>query len=297
MAITENQIDLLLNRIVVATDFTPISDPAVSFARDLARRFAAKLTVANVVDLSVATPSEAALVGLPIETMRRSSVENVEGAVNDLKRTGLRVDGETLEAFDPAVAILQLCDRIDADLLVIGTHARRGLNKMILGSCAEQVIHHARCPVLTVGPIARIAGWQGFSFNTIVFATDLKHDTAEKAAVALAFAQDSIAKIYLCHVLEPTTKGTTDLAEPQRKTEETLRKLIPESSYDWCSPECLVEKGKASQKILEIARDLKADLIVLGAHRNATWLPHFEEGIVGSVIATAGCPVMTICTE
>ena len=297
MAVTENQIDLLLNRIVVATDFTPISDPAVSFARDLARRFAAKLTVANVLDLTLVTPFEPALVGLPIATMRRQSAENLDGAVNDLKRTGLRVEGDTLEAYDPAAAILKLCDQVDADLLVIGTHARRGLSKMILGSCAEQVVHHAKCPVLTVGPNARIAGWEGFSFNTILFATDLKHDTTEKAAVALAFAQDSIAKIYLCHVLKPTKKDPQDVVQRQRKTEETLRRLIPESSYDWCSPECLVEEGQATQKILEIAHDVKADLIVLGARRNSTWLPHFEEGIVSSVVAAATCPVMTICTE
>ncbi len=101
----------------------------------------------------------------------------------------------------------------------------------------------------------------------------------------------------MCHVIDDVKANDPDTFELQQKTEIALRKLVPESSYDWCNPESIVDYGEVEKHILQIAREVRADLIVLGATPSASWLIPMSEGIVGNVIAGAECPVMTICTD
>lgn len=297
MPVIGNEVGLTLDQIVIATDFTPASEVVTDYARVIAKHFSSYLTVAHVVDLSVATVSEAGMVGLSLKEMRHDSAENMQRVINDLSKSGLRTDGRTLEAHNPAKAIVELAGQTKADLIVMGTGARAGLNKLIVGSCAEGVIHHAKCPVITIGPnvIKPVGG--AFYLPTIVFATDLRHNVAAKAAVALAFAQDSVAKIYMCHILGNPRSSFPDMVDDQFASEVELRKLIPYSAYEWCSPECVVEFGDAAEHIVSLAKSTKADLIVLGAQKSATYFTHMVDGVVSRVLAESECPVMTVCTE
>lgn len=294
MAVIGNQVGLTVDRIVLATDFSPSSESATEYAKVLAKRFSSNLTLAHVVDLSVATRSEQAVVGYPIDDMRRSSSENMERLLKDLISDRIRATAQTLEAHNPAAAIVGLAEQIKADLIVAGTHSRHGLNKAILGSCAEGIFRHASCPVLTIGLKVKAPPNGNIAFNRIVFATDFTSTTAEKAAVALAFAQDSIATIYLCHVLKSAGKDISDTFVLQVKFESELRKLVPQSTFDWCTPECVVELGEVAPHILGLARRVEADLIILGARRSSTWFAHLADGVVGHVLANTECPVMTI---
>lgn len=294
MPVIGDQIGLSVDRVVLATDFSPASEAATDYAKVIAKRFSSTLTVANVVDLSVATRSEKAVVGLPIDEMDRTSGENLERLLNKLTDEGVRVVAQSLEAHNPAAAIVGLAEQVRADLIVTGTHSRHGLSKAILGSCSEGIIRHATCPVVTVGPQCKPAPKDRLLFSTILFATDFHPGTTEKAAVALAFARDSIAKIYLCHVLNRPGDDISETLGLQLKFESELEKLVPRSVYDCCSPESVVEIGEAGPHLLEIAERVGADLIVLGAKRKLTRFADLNEGVVGHVLRGAKCPVMTI---
>ncbi len=297
MPVIDTSIGLSLDRILVATDFVGPSSIALEYARALAKRFSSRLVLAHVVDLSVATRSERAAVGFPIDEMRRSSAACMEQTLTELQSSGLRATGETLEAHNTAAAIIGLAQQIKADMIVMGTHARHGLTRAILGSCAEGVIRHATCPVLTVGPYARHPVEGSFSFLNIVFATDLRHDAAEKAAVALTIGEDSSAKIHLCYALEKPGDNISRTLEAEWKCENALRKLVPQGAYDHCDTDCVVEHGDPAPHILELARKVDADLVVMGARRSTNWLATLSEGVVGHVLAKAKCPVMTVCTS
>jgi nucleotide-binding universal stress UspA family protein len=295
MTVVADQIGLTLARIVLATDFSPASERATGYARDLARRFSSSLTIAHVIDLSVASRAEEALVGPPLDEMRHASTENLERLLNDMTSAGIRTTAHTLEAHNPAAALVGFAKELQADLLVVGTRGRHGLSKAILGSCAEGIIRHANCPVLTVGPKAKIASGEGLSFRTIVFATNFSSHAAMEAGVALSFAQDSVAKIYLCHVMDSSAKGTSDSLALKQKFEAALERLGPRCKYDCYNPVCVVENGAVAPQILDLVNKVKADLIVLGARSSSSWYPHLVEGTVGQVLMTATCPVMTIC--
>jgi nucleotide-binding universal stress UspA family protein len=76
-----------------------------------------------------------------------------------------------------------------------------------------------------------------------------------------------------------------------------LKKLIPNSAYVWCKREVDVDYGDPATRILRLAEDNRADLIVMGARRGTSWFTHFIKGVAGRVIEQANCPVMTICSD
>jgi nucleotide-binding universal stress UspA family protein len=294
MSVTEDQIVLIVDQILLATDFSSASEVATNYACAVAKRFSSTVTLANVVDLSIAARSEAAVVGKPIDEMRQTSSENLERLLSNLLCAGIQAKAQTLQSRDPAASIVALAEEQNSDLIIVGTHARHGLNKLILGSCAEGVIRHARCPVLTIGPNVKEEPDATFLFSSILFATDLDPDAARKAGLALAFAKDCVGKISLCHILEHPGKTISDTLDQQSKFEVALQKLVPGSSYDWCYSDYIVEIGEVAIRILETAKTVKAKLIVLGAKMNSPLSARLGGGVVGSVLAKAECPVMTI---
>lgn len=295
MPVIGNDVGLTVERIVLATDLTPTSDTPTQYAEVLARRYESKLTVAHVLDLSAGTQSEDGAAGLALEYARRTSNIEMTDLLERFLRHGVKATGHSLESRNPAAAIVKLATEIDADLIVAGTHARHGLKRAILGSCAEGIIRHAPCPVITIGPKVKVPHEGGaLSFRSIVFATDFGTNVETKVAIALAFAQDAGARIYLCHVLEHQDSETSQSPEMRSKVEALLEKMIPKSAYDWCDPECVVEEGGVADRIRELAKRNRADLIILGARQSSSWLTHLNEGVVGDLLTEAECPVMTI---
>lgn len=294
MSVTGDEINLIVERILLATDFSMASEVAANYARAIAKRFSSTVTLTNVIDLSIASRSEVAVAGQLIAEMRRDSSENLERLAKDFSSSGVRVNTQTLESRDTASSIVSLAEEQAFDLIILGTHARRGLIKLILDSCAEGVIRHVGCPVITIGPNVQELIDDEFSFNSIVFATDLAPDAGRKAALAVALAEDSIGKIHLCHFVQHPGKRSSDVSRQQRELEAALEKLVPESSYEWCCSNCIVEHGEAASRILETAKRVKAKLIVLGVKHSPRLLTRFENGILSNVLALAECPVMTI---
>lgn len=297
MPIVEDIANLTLKRIVVATDFKPEAEAATEYAGLLAKHFSSNLTLAHVVDLSLATRSETTVAGWPLKEMRHDGAENLDRTVNQLTGLGFGVRGKQLEAHNPAAALVKLSNEIDADLLVMGTSSRHGLTKLVVGSCAEGVIHHAKCPVVTLGPKVKRPFKDELKLGTVIFATDLHHNASEKASAALAFAKDSLAKVYMCHIMDSPAENRLEVADLRSESELALLRLVPPSTYEWCNMEYVVVSGDAGDRIVELAKQTSADLIVLGARRTTSYLTRMGKSVVEHVLASSECPVMTICAD
>jgi len=297
MPAAESIANLRLDRIVVATDFKPEAEAATEYASLLAKHFTAKLTVAHVVDLSLTTRSETAVAGWPLDKMRRDSAESMERTLNHLTDQGFEVQSRQIESHDPAASIVAAAEATEADLLVLGTSSRHGLSKLLVGSCAEGVIHHAKCPVITLGPRVNRMFKDGLKLQTVLFATDLHHEAREKASMAIAFAKESVAKVYMCHIVQTLPANQFEASDLRSESELALLRLVPPSTYDWCTMEYVVESGNAGERILELAKETHADLIVLGARRVSSYLTRMAKSVVEDVLANAECPVMTICID
>ena len=285
---------LSIRNILLATDFSPASARAADYARALTSRFASTVQIAHVfAPLAILVPGELG-VTLPVEDASKRSSENLDRWHADFLRAGVDVRTLSLESRKPAQAILQAASEQDVDLIVTGTTSKVGFERVILGSTAEEIIRSAECPVLTVGPKAKPPADGPLAFSSIVYATDFSPEAIKAAVFALSFAEDSGARLFCCYVssAEGTNADERDYLDLQFK--EALERMIPESSYDWCNPECVVAHGDASQAILDLARRVGADLIVLGARKSSYWLTHIERGMTPHLLAEATCPVLTV---
>jgi nucleotide-binding universal stress UspA family protein len=295
MPLLQDPVALSLQKILVATDFSYASEKAAAYAVGIARRFNSKLEIANVFDPSVVVSYEEAIVPSMAAERESISKDNLQNFASELKLDGIPTSLVSTESHRPADALLEIAGEHQADLIVAGTEAKSGLARLILGSTAEKILRGAVCPVLTVGPMAKMPKPGPISFKKIVYATDFSPEAAKAAPVALSFAQDSAAHLYCCCVLALDDEGLKTRDQLKEGFGKRLNEMIPESSYDWCSPECVVEYGDAAEQILSLAGKVEADLIVLGARRSSFWLTRVEGGLTASLLAQATCPILTIC--
>ena len=295
MPLMEERVSVSVKKILLATDFSSASEKATAYAGALARRFSSTVEITHVFDPSVVTSYEEAIVGLPVNERRRIATEELERLRDDLSASGINVRTTFVEGYRLCANLLKIAKDHEVDLIVAGTESKSGVERLLLGSTAEQLIRNAECPVLTVGPHTKLPGDVALAFKTIVYATDFSVEAAKAAVYALSFAQDSGAHLYFCYVLGVQTDTTAKRESWDKTFQAALERMIPESSYDWCNPECVVEYGDAAKAILELAERVHADLMVLGARKASFWLTHVERGLTPDLLAQATCPVMTVC--
>lgn len=139
-----------IKNVLVATDFSEWSDAALVYARALAGTFGARLHVLHAVEF-VAT---ADVMGIAVPDLYKgvesSARQDLENLVSETDREILGVKTILITGGTPAHAIVEYAGKAAIDLIVVGTHGRRGLSHMVLGSVAERVVRTAPCPVLTV---------------------------------------------------------------------------------------------------------------------------------------------------
>ena len=139
-----------IEHILVATDFSHDANRALTMAAELARALSARLTIFHVVQM----PTYAFFGGGTFVPSPELTAEIMSDARRWLAAAKERLSGLKVETVcfdgDPASLIVRWAEEHKPDLIVLGTHGRRGLRRLILGSVAEHVLRSASCPVLTV---------------------------------------------------------------------------------------------------------------------------------------------------
>jgi universal stress protein A len=133
--------------ILVATDFGEHAKLAVEFALSLAAKFDAQLTLLHA--QYVAPPAYDVGVAWPVEALGSAAQKALDQALAQAKQRYPTTDA-MLQVGYPADVIVKAAEKRSSDLIVIGTHGRRGVSRMLLGSVAEKVVRSAHVPVLTI---------------------------------------------------------------------------------------------------------------------------------------------------
>ena len=278
-------------KILVSTDFSPASEKALQSGIALARLFGAELHIANVIFPSVVADRS--------NHMSPNILQEEESAAwTAMLRLGDMPEIRSLEhreivRFGPVVSTIQeIVNELGIDLVIAGSHGGRGLEKMLLGSVAESLLRESSCPVLIVGPRAAPARQD---FNSILFPTALTAESLRANQYAVSLAEQSFATITMLHVIEGNPPANHALAADIRhRLKAQMQQLLPEDARDWCRPKFKVQYGSTSINIIETAKEVKADLIVIGAHESKALADHAPWATVSKVIANAPCPVLTV---
>jgi len=253
---------LTLDNILYLTDFSEPSEAALPFAEAVAREYGCKIHALHVI-----TPAMCAYAS---ELAASALAAQEECAERDMLRLAARLTGlphETIveRAMGVWPAVEQALKQEDIDLIVLGTHGRTGVEKFLLGSVAEQIFRRSPVPVLTIGPRAHNGIHGGARFHRVLFPTDFTPESLAATAYAISFAQENEAGLTLFHVITRKARDGGTERDPISVANALyeLGELVPKDAELWCCPETVVDYGEPAERILEVARQRGADLIVL----------------------------------
>ena len=282
--------------ILVATDLTDL-DRLMPFALEQARESGGRLLMLHVLAAGVGISMDAA--GMPYydpSGALESAQEALTPCCEAARREGVACDALVREGH-AAQEIEAAANQFHADLILLGTRSRSKLEKLFLGSVAEQVLRSVNLPVMTVGPEAHLPAENEEAERVVLYATTLKDTCRPSAALACQIAASQKANLVLLHVLPP-------VEEMQRKGLPTgldstalheLRQLASETDAGCCTTvDAHVVHGNPSIEILAEASERKASLIVLGATQRLTLEKLARNRTIYRILAHARCPVLTL---
>jgi nucleotide-binding universal stress UspA family protein len=264
-----------VRQVLYATDLSPASRPAWERAQQLGTLFDAEVLVLHVlspVTVPLTNPLPGSVVEELVQVAEVHARQELETLLGGTRRAGVKARMR-LDPGRAAPRILEIARETGADLVVMGTHSRTGLGRVLLGSVADRVVRQAPCPVVTVPPqtgappgSARLA--------RICYATDFSPSARAAWPWAVALAEAAHAMLDLVHV---TALPVPDAGSPPEATEH-MAQLIHDAGYAEADRflregplprervEVVIRRGLVDEQILECARSRNADLIVMGTH-------------------------------
>ena len=284
-----------LKNVLLATDFSPSSETALPHALKIARQYESKLYIAHVISVEImylVAPERTATIR---EQAQQFAQENMQRFLNVASQAGVACQ----PLIGEGVVWTVLEDMIrenHIDLIVLGTHGRRGLRKVLLGSVAEEVFRLAPCPVLTVGPkTLEMRSWD-VELSHILYPVEFVPDPSAAAAYAVSLAEEYHTRLTFMKVFERSFPPP----DPQAGVEEPVRHWmddhVPMGSdlrkRTWFEPGF----GPAAEAILKFAGDRGVDLIVMGVERlDPVMAAHVPKSATAyEVVRNASGPVLTV---
>ena len=289
MHVLESSTKIAFKNILFLTDFSEASQTAMEYAAVLARHHDATFYAAHVQTPNPPPYLEGEALTQYFEASREVKQEKLSRLIEPLhvKSQVLLSEGLIEYAIERWTVIHGI------DLIVIGTHGWRGLQRILLGSTAELILRSAICPVLTVGPHVSMAERQPDYIDRILFATDLTPQSEYAITYALSLAHERCAHLTLLHVIDKHS-NVPDHRRVMEYCEAELRRLAPSDAKLWCEPQFAVIEGDPAQEVLNFAETDNSDLIVLGLPQDKVFSSHFRTGVTYSVVSGAPCPVLTV---
>ena len=283
-----------IKNILVPTDFSEPSHIALNYAVYLARKLRAHLTLLHVVEPQPAFE-------MAVATVAVVEQERIEDAALKLEGLLAPEDEDDLDLHNVVrtgiarLEIKEAVEQLHADLVVMGTHGRGGLGRLILGSTAEALLRQLNVPVLTVchaaspGPVSRI-----------LLATDLSDASHRVFNFALDLARTLEAQIVVFHALGGPAMTSGELGIPvdtdqaERELSGRLAKLAAEGNRSGVEIQTLITGGLAAPEILKASSEQGADMILLAVDKKGV----LERVLLGAtaerVIRESQLPVLSI---
>lgn len=298
-----------LKNILFATDFSECSQVAFPYLRSISERYGSTIHMVHV--LAPEPMLEIPLDIIPEMDSDRDVALDTMKSILASKPFGQAPVTKTVKRGAIWPVLAAIIEEKHIDLIVLGTHGRRGLRKFMLGSVSEQIFRLARCPVLTVGPHAMDEAVANANFETILFATDFSYGSERALAYAESLARSNNSRLKLLYAVPPgldvvsssfyADPTTIDLSakaieDAIASAQEQMENLMPAEMMAELKPEMIVDYGPAAETILSVAQNKHASLIVLGAYHatEKSFVTHLPWATASKVVCEAHCPVLTV---
>jgi len=279
-----------IDAILHPTDFSTDARQALAYAISMARRHQSTLHVLHVADDLAGGTDRAQGAGhdAPDDAQPTPEEARLAELIQEAGAGDLAVKMVHEQGASPGPSIIEYAEEQSMDLVVMGTHGRRGVKRMLLGSVAEEVVHEADCSVMTVrggqDDPARIV------IDRVLVPVDLSEFSAPLYRAALDIAAVHDARIDLLHVVEPLPYprplvGEVSLhdlvPDPTERSAELLSQLADAPARPDIDVATHTVEGHAAQTIVRQADALESDLIFMASQGMSS----IERLLLGSVTA------------
>jgi len=291
-----------IRRILCATDLSAASEPAWEEAERLAALLKAELRLLHVVPV-VPVPLEGYfppdLYQEVMEGGEREARERLERLLGDRGDRSLAVTPR-IERGAPAARILAVAAEESADLLVLGTHGRTGLDRLVLGSVVDRVTRTAPCPVVTVRVGRAAPGSRPLA--RLCYATDFSPTARAAWPYAVALAEAAGATVDLLHVTPQPVPDRLLSLEALGRMARLLREQGEAQAAEFLADcplarervHAAIVSGDPAEQILHWVEARSTDLVVMGTHGWSGLVRWMLGSVAHHVIQLAPCPVLTV---
>ncbi|HTY64478.1 MAG TPA: universal stress protein [Acidobacteriota bacterium] len=293
-----------LQRIVCPIDFSEFSIRAYRYALSVAYRYRARLFVQHVVELwKYPYADVAAYLGDYDETCRILR-KGGEEQLQQFLKTSANDEVQPEYVVDQGMApdcILAFAEAQKADLIVMGTHGRRGFDRLVLGSVTERVMRNASCPLLAVNkPLHDLIESDklpsAIHLSRILFCTDFSENSRQALSHALSLRTEYNAELTLLHVVEDM-RDSAKLEQALATTAaKQLRDLIPQdtNTNDKCKITTMVRVGTAYRQVLQVALETQTDLVVMAVRGRGSLDLAMFGSTTHRILQFGTCPVFLV---
>jgi nucleotide-binding universal stress UspA family protein len=279
-----------VREILFPSDLSAAADHALAHAAMLAEELQAHLVLYHAIPAEAEGASDA----LDREKQRREERGAYEHLLSRLDRLTTTHGVHLERAASAAHAVVAYARASRPDLVVMATHARRGVSRLVLGSVTEAVIDAAVAPVLCIRePDPRVV----LPYRRILVPTDLSEPSRRAFPLAAVLARSFGAHVIALHAASPrigrTTAGITDAIDAVMPSDRALIQFLGRA-FRGVVVEPMVVLGSAWARIVEAARDERADLIVISTHGHGGLVDRVLGTHAERVVQEAPCPVIVV---
>ena len=293
---------LKIKLVLCPIDFSEFSVGAYQHALSVAEHYEANLVAQHVVELwrhpSFDFAASAGLYEESSQALRESGKEQLQEFVK--KHTHDEIQPELVVQVGVAAdSILSFAQVKKADVIVMGTHGRRGFDRLMLGSVTDRVMRRAPCPVLVASkpPHSSVAAGKERShvrhLSRILFCADFSENSERALKYAISATAEYDAELTLLHVLEEIPRPA-ETEEAIARTTEQLDRLIPPEGRKTLKIKTAVRIGKTYAQIIQLAVEAQIDLVTMGVRGRGA----LDVAVFGSttyrVMQLGSCPVLAV---
>lgn len=286
--------------ILVATDFSKPAKLVIPYAFKLARVLNLRLIILHVVKAPPGFEQWSPGARRSLQSLKTKALLELGRIVRLADENGLMADHRLLVGI-PEDSILAVARNPDVALIAMGTHGKTGWDRLRLGSVAESTLRRAPCPVLTVraSTAAHIpVNPYRLNVSRLLVATDFSASSKAAFRAAAVLAKQLNARVALVHAAEASDSFQSEPLRvdelSRRRYAGRLQKIISASRADEVITDKVVVTGNPVEVILDQAKHLKTDLLIIGTHGRLGMKRLMLGSVAEAVIRRAACPVFIV---
>jgi nucleotide-binding universal stress UspA family protein len=288
------------NAMILATDFSKPARRAYSYALKLSSVLTFRLILLHGVKAHPDVEGWSPAARRSLGSLRTKAMLELGRMARVARDSGVITEHKLIVGI-PEDSILDVAENTQAVLIAMGTHGRTGWDRLQLGSTAETILRKAPCPVFTVHAAAVAdapLSLRRLTFRRILVAMDFSAPSEAALRSAARLAKPFNARVVLLHALEPSSSSGSERSHVSESIDRTadrqFQTAVSAAQANRFVLDRISEPGKPVEVILNQAKRVMADVIVMGTNGRRGMHRLVLGSVAESVVRRAGCPVLVV---